>query len=311
MVFCSSPFLKRRLADNVAPYRGDELTSLFAPSRRDKNIRPWPKDKCVVCAPNLSKKADDRERDTARGGGGGGAKKKAAAPVGIGPPVNLNLDDDNGDSDKEEDDDDKGGPLEDVPDCACTLMGPNSGHRIHTACLQKLQAADPNWECPRCQDLRRRAAIGADDGVTYCAAIRGGFKASTSAGAAPVRPARRRLAAAQEEAEARAQARVGRRLARGEGRHDRAARRHGLPHRQGAARPPALGLGRVGGRRAHRERRRREVVLAQLAPLPPDYSTLVPPSVKRLLVNSTSSCGHIILHLGVEGSLGHAAKISI
>ena len=58
-------------------------------------------------------------------------------------------------------------------------MGPNSGHRIHTACLQKLQAADPNWECPRCQDLRRRAAIGADDGVTYCAAIRGGFKAST------------------------------------------------------------------------------------------------------------------------------------
>ncbi len=136
-----------------------------------------------MCAPNLSKKADDRERDTARGGGGG-AKKKAAAPVGIGPPVNLNLDDDNDDSDKEEDDDDKGGPLEDVPDCACTLMGPNSGHRIHTACLQKLQAADPNWECPRCQDLRRRAAIGADDGVTYCAAIRGGFKASTKIQAA-------------------------------------------------------------------------------------------------------------------------------
>ena len=44
-------------------------------------------------------------------------------------------------------------------------------------------------------------------------------------------------------------------FARGEGRHDRAARRHGLPHRQGAARPPALGLGRVGGRRAHREPR--------------------------------------------------------
>ena len=35
---------------------------MFAPSRRDKNIRPWPKDKCVVCAPNLSKKADDREK---------------------------------------------------------------------------------------------------------------------------------------------------------------------------------------------------------------------------------------------------------
>ena len=40
--------------------------------------------------------------------------------MGIGPPVNLNLDDDNDDSDKEEDDADKGGPLEDVPDCACT-----------------------------------------------------------------------------------------------------------------------------------------------------------------------------------------------
>ena len=63
-------------------------------------------------------------------------------------------------------------------------MGPNSGHRIHTACLQKLQAADPNWECPRCEDLRRRADIGADDGVTYCAAIRGGFKASTKIQAA-------------------------------------------------------------------------------------------------------------------------------
>ena len=59
----------------------------------------------------------------------------------------------------------------------------DGGPRL-TLISHKLQAADPNWECPRCQDLRRRAAIGADDGVTYCAAIRGGFKASTEIQAA-------------------------------------------------------------------------------------------------------------------------------
>ena len=60
--------MRMSLIHNVAPYGGDEITSKFALSRRDKIIRPWPKNKCVVCAPNLSKKADDRERDTARGG---------------------------------------------------------------------------------------------------------------------------------------------------------------------------------------------------------------------------------------------------
>ena len=151
-----------------------------------------------MCAPNLSKAADERERDLARGGvDGGGKKKKTIAPAGVaGPGVHLCLDDNkDGDDDEAEeapkkkkttkkkgkgaasappppdsDDDsveelDPNGPLVDVPDCHCTLMGPGSGHKIREKCLARALAANPNWECPRCEDLRRRAAVGS--GRTY------------------------------------------------------------------------------------------------------------------------------------------------
>ena len=40
LIDCAQALMRMSLIHNVAPYGGDELTSKFALSRRDKNIRP-------------------------------------------------------------------------------------------------------------------------------------------------------------------------------------------------------------------------------------------------------------------------------
>ncbi|KAH8063264.1 ATP binding protein [Aureococcus anophagefferens] len=171
--------MRMSLIHSLAPHNGRELSHHFSPSRRGMNIGAWPKDKCVMCAPNLSQEAKDR--DTARGSGKQANRFFGAA----GPKSTLDLDDNDGDDDdggeknKKDDEDEDKGPLVDVPDEYCHLMGPNSGHRIRASCLAKVTAGGAAWSCPRCDDLAARAQVGQDGAKTYCAGVKGGFVAST------------------------------------------------------------------------------------------------------------------------------------
>ncbi|KAK7249318.1 hypothetical protein SO694_00047228 [Aureococcus anophagefferens] len=170
--------MRMSLIHSLAPHNGRELSHHFSPSRRGMNIGAWLKDKCVMCAPNLSQEAKDR--DTARGSG-----KQANRFGAAGPKSTLDLDDNDGDDDdggeknKKDDEDEDKGPLVDVPDEYCHLMGPNSGHRIRASCLAKVTAGGAAWSCPRCDDLAARAQVGQDGAKTYCAGVKGGFVAST------------------------------------------------------------------------------------------------------------------------------------
>ncbi|KAH8070923.1 ATP binding protein [Aureococcus anophagefferens] len=147
--------MRMSLIHSLAPHNGRELSHHFSPSRRGMNIGAWPKD-----------------------------KRTASGPA-AGPKSTLDLDDNDGDDDdggeknKKDDEDEDKGPLVDVPDEYCHLMGPNSGHRIRASCLAKVTAGGAAWSCPRCDDLAARAQVGQDGAKTYCAGVKGGFVAST------------------------------------------------------------------------------------------------------------------------------------